>query len=175
MSRPQRVGASQRRSAPALPIRTLSSKPVTFLAQRTHDTFAPSPSLACCRELPCSILTPAQIVSLSCFASMTGEPRHRHPVPRPVSPQHTVPEPQPAHTRRSDAETDSDNEREATELRSVPSRQQSGRQNSRILSSPPSISTTSHWYDPVRKFWRHCVIISVPHDDCRDHLGKACV
>jgi hypothetical protein len=107
---------------------------------------------------------------------MAGEPRHRHPLPRPIS-QHLVPEPQPAHTRRSDADTESDNEREATELRSVPSFQQSGRQNSRILSSPPAISTNSHWYNlnPARRFWRHCVRITVPHDDCRDHLGKASV
>jgi hypothetical protein len=126
--------------------------------------------------VPCSILTPARTVSLSCFASMAGEPRHRHnhPLPRPVS-QHPVPEPQPAHTRRSDADTESDNEREATELRSVSSLHQSGRQNSRILSSPPALSSDSHWYDPVGKFWRHNIKISVPHDDCRDHLGKACV
>jgi hypothetical protein len=153
-----------------------SSKPDTSLAQRTHDTLLLLRDLywLLCHGLPCSILTPAKTVSLSCFASMASEPRHRHPLPRPVS-QHAVPEPQPAHTRRSDADTESDNEREATELRSVSSFQQSGRQNLRILSSSSAISTTSHWYDPVRRFWRHCVRITVPHDDCRDHLGKACV
>ncbi|KAF2482510.1 hypothetical protein BDY17DRAFT_238324, partial [Neohortaea acidophila] len=29
-----------------------------------------------------------------------------------------------------------------------------------------------YWYDPVKKFWRHHVRISVPHDDCRDHLAN---
>jgi len=24
---------------------------------------------------------------------------------------------------------------------------------------------------PVRKFWSHQVVITVPHDSCRDHLG----
>lgn len=81
-----------------------------------------------------------------------------------------VPEPEPAHTRRSDAESDSDNDREATELQDVTSPPEQ-RRLSRILSPPAR--PQSHWYDGGRKFWRHNVRITVPHDDCRDHLGKA--
>lgn len=100
---------------------------------------------------------------------MAEEPRQRRPLATHVS-KETVPEPEPVHTRSSDPDPESDNEREATELHSV---QQSGRRLSRVLSPPPREKV--HWYDPVSKFWRHHVRISVPHDDCRDHLGKACV
>jgi len=82
-----------------------------------------------------------------------------------------VPEPEPAHTRSADGESEHDGDREATELRSVTSARHQTRR-SRVLSPPAR--PESHWYDPVRKFWRHSVRITVPHDDCRDHLGKAC-
>ncbi|KAK4499689.1 hypothetical protein PRZ48_010207 [Zasmidium cellare] len=76
-------------------------------------------------------------------------------------PVRQIPEPEPAYLR----DTDSDDEREATELRSVASRQRV----SRVLSFE---LPQEHWYDPVRKFWRHHVRISVPHVDCRDHLAN---
>lgn len=73
-----------------------------------------------------------------------------------------IPEPEPAHLRD---DTDSDDEREATELRTVVQRPRL----SRVLSAGLA---PQHWYDPVWKFWRHHVRISVPHVDCRDHLGE---
>lgn len=75
--------------------------------------------------------------------------------------------PQPAHLHD---ETDSDDELEATELRSIGDDTQATLPRLSHIISPglPKF----HWYDPVKKFWRHEVRISVPHDDCRDHLGK---
>jgi len=107
-----------------------------------------------------------------CSASMADEPRQRRPLPPRVS-QDVVPEPEPAHVR-PDADSASDNEREATELRSV-TPGQSARRRSRVLSPPASSKV--HWYNNsvLSKYWRHHVNITVPHDDCRDHLGKASV
>ena len=105
-----------------------------------------------------------------CSASMADEPRQRRSLPHRTS-QDVVPEPEPAHVRPdADADTASDNECEATELRTV-TPGQSARRRSRVLSPP--FSSKAHWYDPVSKYWRHNVNITVPHDDCRDHLGKA--
>ena len=87
--------------------------------------------------------------------------------------------PEPAHVRESREQrrlsevstSDDDDEREATELRSVS--HDSGvvvrPRVSRVL-SPGKPQT--HWYDPVRRYWRHEIRISVPHVDCRDHLGR---
>lgn len=101
---------------------------------------------------------------------MAEEPRQRKSLSQhtPSEQAVPVPEPEPAHTRRSDADSDSDDEREATELRDV---SPGHRWHSRALTPP---SAELHWYDPVKKFWRHHVRITVPHDDCRDHLGKPC-
>jgi hypothetical protein len=104
------------------------------------------------------------------YASMAEEPRQRRPLSRHGS-QDVLPEPEPAHTRQPDEESASDNEREATELRSITPGQHSARRRSRVLSPPAS--SKLHWYDPVSKYWRHHINITVPHDDCRDHLGKA--
>lgn len=104
---------------------------------------------------------PARLHALSIMAEEARQRRKSNGV---------VPEPEPAHTRRSDAESDSDNDREATELQDVTSPPEQ-RRLPRILSPPAR--PESHWYDGGRKFWRHNVRITVPHDDCRDHLGKA--
>lgn len=99
------------------------------------------------------------------------------PLARVLSPD-ALPEPEPAHTRRPEADTEtgtetcSDQEREATELRDVGPAPEPSR-HSRVLG--PQAASKSRWYDPVRRFWRHHIRISVPHDDCRDHLGKRCV
>lgn len=92
-------------------------------------------------------------------------------------PEEPIPEPEPVHVRRrhsSQAETESDDEYEATELRDVsPPRQDSAeapRRTSRIL-SPPQLKEP-HWYDPVKRFWRHNVRVTVAHVDCRDHLAN---
>ena len=41
---------------------------------------------------------------------------------------------------------------------------------SRIVTSG---KVSEHWYDRVKKFWRHQVRVAVPHVDCRDHYGKS--
>lgn len=75
--------------------------------------------------------------------------------------------PEPAHSIER-YETDSDDELEATELRELDEETERLPRLSHVISPhKPMI----HWYDPVKKFWRHYVRISVPHDDCRDHLG----
>jgi hypothetical protein len=103
---------------------------------------------------------------------MAEEPRHRRHLPRRSSQDVVqVSEPELAHTREPVVDSASENEREATELRSVTPGRQSARQRSRVLSPPAS--SKLHWYDPVSKYWRHHINITVPHDDCRDHLGKA--
>lgn len=67
-------------------------------------------------------------------------------------------------------ETDSDSSLEATELRDL---------NHDVRSSLPRLSHVLSpgnpmvlWYDPIKKFWRHQIRISVPHADCRDHLAN---
>lgn len=76
--------------------------------------------------------------------------------------------PEPAHTRSredtpglSEHSTSSDDEREATELRSRVANTQG-----------PSTNVHARWYEPLKKVWRSNVTISTPHDDCRDHFGK---
>ncbi len=87
----------------------------------------------------------------------------------------TVQLPELAHVRDSVEthrdETDSDSELEATELRDM---------RDSVTSTLPRIShvlslgmAPVYWYDPFKRFWRHQVRITVPHDDCRDHLGKS--
>ena len=78
--------------------------------------------------------------------------------------------PEPAHSiERYDTESD-DDELEATELREISEESERMPRLSHVISpQKPMI----RWYDPVKKFWRHNVRISVPHDDCRDHLGES--
>lgn len=81
--------------------------------------------------------------------------------------------PEPAHVREEHEphafeELTSDDELEATELRPVRAVEDQLPRLSHILSpGKPQL----HWYDPVKKYWRHHIRISVPHEDCRDHLG----
>ncbi|KAK0367232.1 hypothetical protein LTR94_000229 [Friedmanniomyces endolithicus] len=79
-----------------------------------------------------------------------------------------IPEPEQVHIRddTSTAQDPPDDEPEASELHS-PADQRKQRV-SRIIASG---SATSHWYDPVGRLWRHHIRLSVPHVDCRDHLG----
>lgn len=77
-------------------------------------------------------------------------------------------EPAPAHIPLDQYDTESDDEDlEATELRSID--RNARPRVSRVLSQGKPIE---HWYDYVRKTWRHQIRISVPHVDCRDHLGE---
>jgi hypothetical protein len=81
--------------------------------------------------------------------------------------------PEPAHSPPHSLEryeTESDDELEATELRQLSQEIERLPPVSHIISpGKPMV----HWYDPIRKFWRHEVRISVPHEDCRDHLGES--
>jgi hypothetical protein len=80
-------------------------------------------------------------------------------------------EPEPAHIPLDQIDTESDDgDFEATELRTIDPNQRRPRV-SRVLSRGKPVE---HWYDHVRKAWRHGIRIEVPHVDCRDHLGMPC-
>lgn len=75
--------------------------------------------------------------------------------------------PDPAHVR---GEHELGDELEATELGPMDGENKTQRPRlSRVLSEG---MPTAHWYDPIKRVWRHEVRISVPHEDCRDHLGR---
>lgn len=81
----------------------------------------------------------------------------------------TIEGPEPAHLRDEQHASEqhaSDDELEATELRLVDN--DKPRLSRVITPDKPMV----RWYDPFRRFWRHQIRISVPHVDCRDHLGK---
>jgi len=96
-----------------------------------------------------------------------------------------IPEPEPAHTALTTASaktlnghdpaeiSDDERELEATELRPVRqhrnTKKPKPKATSRVLSPGRPVL---HWYDPIRKLWRHQIRLSVPHVDCRDHLGE---
>ncbi|KAK4973188.1 hypothetical protein LTR66_011248 [Elasticomyces elasticus] len=72
-----------------------------------------------------------------------------------------------------------DDEREATELGQVA--EAHGRASgisgdAGVTNAPGSLRGSHvqlhvpHWYDPIKKFWKHQIQLSLPHDDCRDHL-----
>lgn len=77
-----------------------------------------------------------------------------------------IPEPEAVHTRPSTPQDESDDEREATELYTVRGRE-TGHQQLAAVRNP----TNLHWYEPIKKLWIHHIRLSVPHVDCRDHLG----
>lgn len=80
----------------------------------------------------------------------------------------SIHQPEQAHLRE---ETESDDsEIEATELRQLDDSDRAQRPSpSRVISLG---KPQAHWYDPAKRLWRHHIRISVPHEDCRDHLGK---
>ena len=78
-------------------------------------------------------------------------------------------EPEPAHVH--DEDTESDSELEATELRPVTFFENDPKRRPRLSRVLTPEKPLIHWYDPMKKFWRHHIRISVPHVDCRDHLG----
>jgi len=87
----------------------------------------------------------------------------------------TLEVPKPAHLPREWAEsplpddtTDSDSELEATELHRL-------NDNPTVVGLSHILSPGDpmlHWYDPIKRLWRHQIRISVPHADCRDHLAN---
>ena len=85
-----------------------------------------------------------------------------------------VSQPEPAlvrrnlHTHGADEGDEADNnEREATELHGI--RNPTVRSDTHIVN--PDRPVRRYWYDPARRLWRNNIQISVPHVDCRDHLG----
>lgn len=85
---------------------------------------------------------------------------------RKPSQRQEIPEPEPAHLPDDTA----DDEREAISLQSPDSRTNAAKSKSRVL--PPN-RHRDRWYQPVWKLWRYHVRLTVPHDDCRDHLGAS--
>jgi hypothetical protein len=83
-----------------------------------------------------------------------------------------IPEPEPAHIVDDEQATQPDDEQEATELRAVSTAPHSAKRRkiSRIISPDKS---SIRWHDPFTRAWRHHIRLSVPHVDCRDHLGKS--
>lgn len=81
--------------------------------------------------------------------------------------EHVIPEPETAHTPHTSGDYE-DDDREATELRDA--RHPITRIPISRLNRPQP--TPPRWYDPIRKFWRHQVRTTVPHDDCRDHFAN---
>ena len=69
-----------------------------------------------------------------------------------------IPEPDPVHIP--------DDGREAIDLPRVATTE------SRQENISNSGTTAHDCHDPVRKFWRNHVRLSLPHVDCRDHLGE---
>lgn len=57
-------------------------------------------------------------------------------------------------------------EREATELDDVSILSRRATRLSSVGQAP------KHWYDPFTKLWHQQIRVSVPHVDCRDHLGE---
>jgi hypothetical protein len=89
--------------------------------------------------------------------------------PQDEASRDVIQRPEPVHGIEQ-YETDSDNELEATELRHLSQEVERLPRLSHVISpGKPMV----YWYDPIKKFWRHEVRISVPHDDCRDHLGES--
>ncbi|KAI7487998.1 hypothetical protein KC351_g2251 [Hortaea werneckii] len=72
--------------------------------------------------------------------------------------------PEAVHSRPSNAEDESDEEREATELHNVAEQ----RPARHVTTSPAG----PQWQDDIKKLWRHHIRLSVPHIDCRDHLAN---
>lgn len=68
--------------------------------------------------------------------------------------------------RTSSHEREDEREREATELEDVAILSQRTSRLASINPSPPA------WIESLSKVWRQQIRVSVPHADCRDHLGK---
>lgn len=85
--------------------------------------------------------------------------------------EHAIPEPEPAHIQDHDGVPE--DEREAIDLH-TPAQRKAGKQRreSRVLSPNRSRTYGGTLGKEVAKVWRHGVAISVPHVDCRDHLGR---
>ena len=72
-------------------------------------------------------------------------------------------------------------DREATELAPYSSDHQrvQGVASAKVVADSESSRHPNHhakvlpWHEPLNKFWRHYVRISVPHDECRDHFGES--
>ncbi|RMX77742.1 hypothetical protein D0869_09637 [Hortaea werneckii] len=77
--------------------------------------------------------------------------------------------PEAVHPRPNEAENESDNEREATELQNI-AEQHPPRHVTTTTTTTPG--RPQQWYAGVKNLWRHHIRLSVPHADCRDHLAN---
>ncbi|KAI7256904.1 hypothetical protein KC343_g4846 [Hortaea werneckii] len=73
--------------------------------------------------------------------------------------------PEAVHSRPTNTEEESDNEREATELHTI-AEQRPARHVTRTPGRP------QQWLADIKRLWRHHIRLSVPHADCRDHLAN---
>jgi hypothetical protein len=89
--------------------------------------------------------------------------RHEHAID-------TIPEPEPVHIQDIDGVPE--DEREAVDLH-TPAEQTARQQKrrSRVLSPTRSSTYGGRLGEIIARLWRHNIAISVPHVDCRDHLG----
>ena len=69
-----------------------------------------------------------------------------------------------------DRREDERNDFEAEELRLLERSRASLPRLSHVLTPNRPVA---RWYEHVFKLWRHTVQITVPHADCRDHLGES--
>lgn len=79
--------------------------------------------------------------------------------------------PEAVHPRPNDVENESDNEREATELQNIAGQHAPRRMTT--ATTPPG--RPQQWHAGLKKLWGHHIRLSVPHADCRDHLGRLCL
>lgn len=123
-------------------------------------------SVIACFHLPHFRQTPTHLPDTTTTTTMHPDRPNMHPH---RASGEVINEPAPAHIPLDQYDTESDDgDREATELRTIDPNAQRPRV-SRVLSNERPVE---HWYDHVRKAWRHQIRISVPHVDCRDHLGR---
>ena len=87
------------------------------------------------------------------------------------APGDVIQQPEPAHVHEEQYHSDSD--LEATELRPVTPVEHDLKRPPRLSRLITPEKPLVRWYDPIKRFWRHQIRISVPHVDCRDHLGKS--
>lgn len=81
--------------------------------------------------------------------------------------------PEAVHPRPNEAENESDNEREATELQNIAEQHPPRHVTTTTTTTTPG--RPQQWYAGVKNLWRHHIRLSVPHADCRDHLGRICL
>lgn len=90
--------------------------------------------------------------------------------------------PQPVHAHdESFEDSEADDVQEATELRGIALPAEFRRLSRQTTAEDNEVNSIRrcrlqreerHWHAPFSTFWKRQINISVPHVDCRDHLGK---